>query len=308
MRASLTTLCLAALLAACGGSSSSATTTSSDTPLARADCQPAPALPLVLPDNPVFTADPLGPLVDVTCDWPRYQPAAAFCVRIDAAELTPGGTGPLTAEGSEPECRASGFSAEDHGLYKVRIDTPELCEGCRRLFIDLSQGGKAQGHAFYMIASFNPGHTIDPYSHSPNTKNFTNDALVAPPGTPLQDLIGRADLYMKTYVTHTTKFAHSGAQGGYYIGPWYLNHAGERIHGVYVDLQPSAFGLGNPNLNAIRYLAGYNSGTPSRPDNLLGDFAGFNFLYAGCVDRAGGSAIALDPFGGEGLSSTPRSL
>ncbi|HSW14231.1 MAG TPA: hypothetical protein VLI06_15405 [Solimonas sp.] len=294
MRATI--LLLAILLAACGGSTDApqaAATT--DTPLSRADCQPAPTLPLEIPDMaPLFAIDPIGPLQDVTCDWARYQPAEAFCVRIDAVELTPGGTGPLTAEGSEPECRASGFGPEDHGLYKVRIDAPELCEGCRRLFIDGTPPLKAQGHAFYAIASFNPGHTIDPYSHSPNTKNFTNDALLAPPDTQLQALIGGADLYMKTYVTHTTRFAHSGAQGDYYIGPWYLNRAGERIHGVYVDIKPSPFGLGDPNLNAIRYLAGYNSGTPSCPDNLLGDLAGFNLLYAGCVERPGGSAIALD--------------
>ncbi len=161
---------------------------------------------------------------------------------------------------------------------------------------DDSSGLTAHGHAFYALASFNPTYTVDPYAHSPNTKNFTNDELVSPPGTPLPMLIGITDTYDKAYVTHTTKFAHTGIQGPYYIGPWYVNRSGERIHGLYLDIDVmDAQDLGNPNLNAIRYLVGYNSGRISCPDNLLSQFAAGDFLYAGCVEQPGTSSYALDP-------------
>ncbi len=263
---------------------------------AAVNCTPAAEVSFPIPQNPLLTLDPIGPLSDVTCDWQHYQPAAEFCVKLNAPEFTPGGTGPLTADGDDPECRLSGFNADDQELYKVKIDTPILCPGCRRFFIDMSQipEGRSLGHAFYAIVSFNPTYTIEPIAHSPNTKNFTNDHLLSPPGTPIAALVGAQDLYAKDYVTHTTKFAHTAIQGPYYIGPWYVNRSGERIHGLYLDVNVGdALNLGDANLNAIRYIAGYNSGLC--PDVLLG-MPGLNFLYAGCADHPGTSSIALDPF------------
>jgi hypothetical protein len=258
-----------------------------------------------IPETPLFTLDPLGPMSDVTCDWQQYQPAESFCVQLDAPEFTPGGTGALT-DGNDPACRFSGFTAADQNLYKVEITTPILCAGCRRVFMDFSQIPAdrpdeqifyAHGHAFYRIMSINPSYTIDPDSHSPNTKNFYNDKLVSPPGTPIEQLVGAIDTYDMAYVTDTRFFAHTGIQGLHYIGPWYVNRAGERIHGIYVDVNVvDATRLGDPNLDAFRYMTGYNSGQFTCPDNLSPMFADGNLLYGGCVDRAGGSSIALDPF------------
>lgn len=284
------------VLAGCGSSGPGAATEQSALDGA-SNCVPATAIATPIPDTPVFALDPMGPLSDVTCDWKHYQPAAAFCVKPDAPELTPGGTGPLSAVGSDPECAFSGFAPDDKSLFLVRIDTPILCPGCRRFFVDLSMATVAHGHVFYAIASFNPTYTIDPIAHSPNTKNFTNDYLVSPPGTPLATLVHDLDQYFKAYVTDTDKFAHTGAQGPYYIGPWYVNREGERIHGLYVDVDVAdAQNLNDPNLNALRYLAGYNSGTPSCPDNLVDSFTDFDLLYFGCNDRGGTSSIALNPF------------
>lgn len=258
-----------------------------------------------IPNSPLFTADPMGPMLDVTCEWQRYQPADDFCVQINAPEFTPGGTGPLM-DGRDPACQFSGFTPEDTNLYKVQLTTPPLCPGCRRVFFDFSaipeddpasQLFYAHGHVFYRVSAFNPTYTIDPDSHSPNTKNFYNDKLVSPPGTPIEQLVGALDTYFMAYVTHTSKFAHTGAQGSHYIGPWYVNRAGERIHGAYVDVNVgNATSFGDPNADAFRYLAVYNTGQATCPDNLSPDYAGVNFLYAGCVDGRGGSSIALDPF------------
>lgn len=288
---------LTTLLAACG-SDDKPGPASPDVAAGGEACPPSAQVDYPIPDTPVFTLDPLGPLTDVTCEWTHYQPASTFCVKLDAVELTPGGTGTLT-DGRDPACASSGFAADETELYKIAIDTPPLCAGCRRLFIDLAQipENGAHGHAFYAVASFNPTYTIDPFAHSPNTKNFTNDELVSPPGTPLATLVYAGDTYFKAYVTHTTKFAHTALQGPFYIGPWYLNRDGERINGVYVDVDvASAQNLGAADLNTIRYVAGYNDGTPTCPDNLLGDYAAADLLYAGCATHPGTSRIAIDPF------------
>jgi hypothetical protein len=79
-------------------------------------------------------------------------------------------------------------------------------------------------------------------------------------------------------VTDTAQFVHTAIQGPYYIGPWYLNRAGRRIDGVYFDVdvaEPTA--LPNPQLNAIGYAAGFDSGRlcpSSDPDAP----------YGGCID------------------------
>lgn len=292
------TLFLAAwlsLLTACGGGGDEVAGIEGTGAVATSCLLSAEVTDPAIPENPLFTLDPIGPLSDVTCNWQHFQPAESFCVQLDAPEFTPGGSGVLT-DGSDPACRFSGFSAADQDLYKVEISTPILCAGCRRFFIDMSQipEGQSLGHAFYAIASFNPTYTIEPIAHSPNTKNFTNDHLLSPPGTPIATIIGAQDLYAKDYVTHTTQFAHTAIQGPYYIGPWYVNRAGQRIHGLYVDVNVGdAMDFGNANLNAIRYIGGYNSGLC--PDALL-NMPGMNFLYAGCADHPGFSSIALDPF------------
>ncbi len=258
-----------------------------------------------IPESPLFTLDPLGPMLDVTCEWQHYQPADDFCVKLDAPEFTPGGTGPLY-DGRDPACQFAGFAESDTGLYKVQIPTPPLCAGCRRVFMDFSAIPEddaaaglfyAHGHAFYRIMSLNPTYTIEPNSHSPNTKNFYNDKLVSPPGTPIEQGVGALDTHFMAYVTHTRFFAHTGAQGVHYIGPWYVNRDGERIHGIYVDVNVGdAMASGDPDFDAFRYMTSYNSGQVTCFDNLSAMTSGGNMLYGGCFDRIGGSSIALDPF------------
>ena len=236
-----------------------------------------------------FQADALGPMTDVTADWQHYQPSSAFCIRPDALGFTPGGTA-ATATGRDPVCRRSGFPATATGLYKVEIRTPILCAGCRRVFIDFSKipAGGARGHAYYKLASVNLSYTVDPLAHSPNTKNFTNDKFLTPDGSLQQPIISLFDLHAIAYVADTVHFIHNELQGPYYVGPWYLNRAGQRIDGMYLDMDVvDASRLGIPQLDAIAYIDGFNSGRlcPSDAD----------ILYVGCVDAWSFSASSINP-------------
>jgi len=237
-----------------------------------------------------FQQDSMGPLTDVTAHWQRYQPARAFCIRPDATQYTPGGTG-ANATGADPACRRSGFPADATGLIKIQVRAPILCAGCRRLVIEFSKipAGGAQGHAYYHLASGNFTYTVDPIAHSPNTKTFTNDKLLAPPGSPQELIIDAIDLHAIAYVTDTVHFIHTAIQGPYYIGPWYLNRRGHRIHGVYLDVDVAdAAHFPIAQLNEIGYVDGFNSGKlcPSDADAF----------YAGCVDSFGYSVSMVNPF------------
>lgn len=234
----------------------------------------------------------LGPLRDVTSGWRSYQPASAFCVEPDTPQYTPGGSG-ATATGKDPACRRSGFPRSATGLVKIQVPTPPLCGGCRRLFIDFSKIGAgtsyAHGHAHYRLASANFTYTVDPIAHSPNTKNFTNDKLLAPSGSAQEQLLGTLDLHQAfAYVTDTAHFVHTATQGPYYIGPWYLNRAGKRVNGVYFDVDVAdATSFPSAPLNAIGYAAGFDSGRlcpSSDPDAL----------YGGCFDSFSLSASMVD--------------
>jgi hypothetical protein len=176
------------------------------------------------------------------------------------------------------------------GLVKVAIPTPALCAGCRRLFIDFSKipaSGGARGHAYYHLAAVNFTYTVNPVAHSPNTKNFTNDKLLAPPGSLQEQILAAIDLHAIAYVADTAFFVHNAIQGPYYIGPWYLNGQGDRIHGVYLDV-PKTIRFPIAQLNQIHYAAGFNSGQLCPSDADL--------LYAGCFDAAAFSVSSVDPF------------
>jgi hypothetical protein len=183
---------------------------------------------------------------------------------------------------------------------RIRVGSPALCAGCRRLFIDFSKipaanappALYARGHAYYHLVSANPTYTVAPVAHSPNTKNFTNDKLVTPDGSPQAQVIGQFDLHAMAYVTDTAHFVHTAAQGPYYIGPWYLNRRGQRIDGVYLDVDVAdATQLpGGSQANGIAYMAGFDSGTGCPADD--------DAYYGGCVDAGGGSAETIDPFAG----------
>ena len=262
---------------------------------------PLPALPAPTSNNP------MGPLVNVTAHWRSYQPASTFCIRPDAFQV-PAGTD-ATATGRNAACRASGYPAKATGLYLVSVPTPPLCSGCVRLFIDFGAipqlsstapklVSSAHGHVFFKLASMNPGYTVSPTAHSPNIKNLTNDALVAPPGTVIPTLTGALDAHLITYVGDTRRFSHDAVQGPYYTGPWYVNTAGKRIYGAYLDVRLSgATQLPARTLNDISYLVGFNSGTATCPDNVLfnGKYADGNYFYAGCADRFGMSD-RVDPW------------
>jgi hypothetical protein len=246
-----------------------------------------------------FQQDSLGPIRDVTAHWRTYQPANVFCIKPDVSEYTPGGIGP-TVTGRNAACRHSGFRRSVKGLVVVRVRTPILCTGCRRLFIDFSKIPKtdsppqyyARGHSFYRLASPNFTYTVDPLDHSPNTKNFTNDKLLAPYGSPQERVIGAMDLHqMFGYVADTTHFVHTQIQGPYYIGPWYVNRSGRRIHGIYldVDVNDASKYPGGTQSNEIGYADGFNSGRmcPRSDDDSF---------YGGCVDWWGFSTSTVNPY------------
>jgi hypothetical protein len=260
--------------------------------------------------------DPLGPLVDVTADWQHYQPSSDFCIKPDVIDYP--AASDATATGADPACRASGFSADATGLVEVKIDTPPLCSGCRRYFIDYSLLGpstpadpSAHGHAYFRMLSFNPTYTVEPTAHSPNIKNFTNDELVSPPNSPQYAVMSRLDPELMAYAADTANFAHTAAQGPYYIGPWYVNEAGQRIDGAYVDVSLThAVDLHDATLDSIVYAAGFDSDPSSCVDAaLLGSaYADGNYFYGGCVNDAAASAPpGLDPWPDPaGLSGAAR--
>lgn len=262
---------------------------------ARSHAQPLPETP--------FTQDPLGRIVDVTDSWQRYQPSTAFCVRPSVFEVT-GDTG-ATETGEHEACRRSGFRPAHKGLYLVRVETPMLCAGCRRLFLDYTKipdenqppEFDSHGHVYFRLQSANPTYTVDPIAHSPNIKNLTNDKLVAPEGSQQESIFHGFDLHAMAYTGDTAYFAHSQIQGPYYVGPWYLSRSGERIRGAYLDVDVAgAEQLPDPMLNAIYYMAGFNNGEATCPDNLDPGFRDGNYFYAGCFNWFGGSTEGVDPY------------
>lgn len=252
------------------------------------------------------SSDPLGPLVDVTADWQAYQPNSDFCVHPTVFEV------PATTEiatGSTPACAKSGFAPSATGLYEVKIDTPGLCQGCRRLFIDYSKippstmsAPTSHGHAYLRLMSFNPTYTVQPLAHSPNIKNLTNDYLVAPPGSPISALTSQVDPYDMAYAGDTANYAHTAAQGPYYVGPGYLNTADQWVTGAYLDVDLSkASQLPQAELNVIRYAAGFDSSPASCPDAALfgPEYTDGNYFYGGCVNAFGASSPpGVDPWAG----------
>jgi hypothetical protein len=250
-----------------------------------------------LPPLP-FMQNPLGPMLDVTDDWQSYQPADDFCITPNVVDPTDQIVALVTPVPVQDNCGA--------GTYKGHIVTPPLCPGCRRLFFDYSQIPAvndpakllfyAHGHAYFRTSSLNPTYTIDPLSHSPNIKNFTNDKLVAPDGSLQEQIAFALDLHDMSYVGDTKNFAHTASQGPYYIGPTYLTKSGEVKNGAYVDIDVGQYPpLGNPNLDAIYYQAGFNSGEATCPDNGT-PFEDGNLFYGGCVDHFGMSSTPLDPY------------
>ncbi|MGH2792795.1 MAG: hypothetical protein ACRDKG_00670 [Actinomycetota bacterium] len=255
-----------------------------------------------LPPTPI-TQSPMGPLIDVTGAWTDYQPAVAFCVKPDVYQLT--GIGP-TVTGADPDCAFSGFAPGDSGLVKIEVQTPPLCNGCRRLFMDYTKipanepGVRyAHGHAYFHYGSFNPTYTVEPIAHSPNVKNFSNDKLVVPEGSPQEPLVWAFDLHNRTYTGNTTHVVHSEVQGPYYTGPWYMNDQGERITGAYLDINV-ANDLGSlaldHRLNEIAYFAAFHSGETTCPDELSDTYADGDAFYGGCIDAIGIGREVIDPF------------
>jgi hypothetical protein len=250
------------------------------------------------PSGVPFYYDALGPISDVTTHWQHYQPANAFCVQPEPGGHTPGGVGP-TVTGRNAACRHSGYPKAAKGLIVVRVRTPTLCSGCRRLFIDFSKIPKTgappyyypHGHVFLRLSSANFSYTVDPVDHSPNTKNFTNDKLLAPAGSAQERLIGAGDLHqMFGYVTDTLGFVHTAIQGPYYVGPWYVSRQGRRVHGVYLDLDvaDATQNPGGVSFNDVSYAAGFSSGQSCPNDD--------DAFYGGCVDWWGYSSSTVNPY------------
>lgn len=271
-----------------------------------------------LPATP-FTQDPLGPISDVTANAASYQPRAAFCVRPDVFQF-PGPEASASYTGADADCAASGFTATDSGLVKIRTDgpsgacgtcTPALGSGRRRLFIDFSKIPAnappllyAHGHAYFHISSFNPSYTIEPVAHSPNIKNFTNDKLFVPDGSPQQPFVYGFDTHSRAYTANTAHTVHNADQGPFYTGPWYVNAAGERIHGAYLDVEISPEYAAPPQahrINEIGYGAGFHSGEEVCFDEVVGRRFGEQYrdgdgFYGGCIDAFGAGRTTIDPY------------
>jgi hypothetical protein len=258
-----------------------------------------------LPDSP-FTQSPMGPLVDATAGWQNYQPADVFCVKTDVFQLT--GIGPMV-NGADPDCEDSGYALTETGLVKIEVETPPLCAGCRRLFLDYSQIPPvndpprlyAHGHAYVHLTSFNPSYTVEPIAHSPNIKNFTNDKLFVPDGSPQEPFVWAFDLHAIAYTANTAHIVHSDKQGPYFTGPWYVNIHGDRVYGAFLDVNVVT-DLGplsiDHRLNEIGYGAGFHSGEAICPDETLGGgmYADGDAYYGGCVDGFGGGREVIDPY------------
>ena len=134
-------------------------------------------------------------------------------------------------------------------------------------------------------------YTLDPLAHSPNTKNFSNDKLVVPEGSPQQPIVWAADEHQFAgFTSDTAHFIHNVKQGPYYTGAWYVSRRGRRIRGAYldVDVADATRYPGGAQANQIGYAAGFNSGgrCPSDAD----------FLYGGCFDNWGFSLSTVDPY------------
>jgi hypothetical protein len=75
-----------------------------------------------------------------------------------------------------------------------------------------------------------------------------------------------------------------------------VNRAGERIHGLYVDVNVGdATPLGDDMADAFYYQTGYDSGQLTCFPNGSPMTSDADLLYGGCVDRVGGGADAYVP-------------
>jgi hypothetical protein len=80
-----------------------------------------------------------------------------------------------------------------------------------------------------------------------------------------------------------------------------VNTAGTRVVGAYLDVTVVT-DLGplplDHRLNEIGYFAGFHSGEPTCPDELLVDgvYADGDAYYGGCVDHFGAGRGVVDPF------------
>jgi hypothetical protein len=256
-----------------------------------------------LPPRP-FTQDPLGPMSDVTATWLDYQPRDAFCVKTDVFQYPgPGSSAVLT--GADPDCAASGFTAANTGLVKITVGAPDLCAGCRRLFIYFTGIAVnapprlwAHGHAYFHLVSLNPSYTVHPEGHSPNIKNFANDKLFVPVGSPHEDAVYAFDTYSRAYTGNTAHFVHNAVQGPYYTGPWYVNREGVRIRGAYLDVRTAPDDPLPAELRQVAYGAGFHSGEQVCFDEIIGSMLGDDFrdgdgYYGGCIDGFGAGRATL---------------
>ncbi|MGH2728682.1 MAG: hypothetical protein ACRDKS_17060, partial [Actinomycetota bacterium] len=184
-----------------------------------------------------------------------------------------------------------------------------LCNGCRRLFLDYAEipdandgvVRHAHGHSYFHYGSLNPTYTVEPIAHSPNVKNFSNDKAVVPEDSPWEPVVWAFDTHNRTYTGNTVHVVHSNVQGPYYTGPWYVNTAGERILGAYLDIKVAGeLGAlpGDHRLNEIGYFAAFHSGEPTCPDEVIGGgmYADGDAFYGGCIDGFGAGRETIDPF------------
>lgn len=251
----------------------------------------------------MWSQDPMGLISDVSGNAAHYQPATDFCILPNTFE----GTGDQQINATGDDCQPWFPAGTVLKYYKLHIETPPLCPGCRRLFIDYSKipatnsppNYYARGHVYYHLDSMNPSYTMEPIAHSPNTKNFSNDKLVVPAGSPQEEPVWGFDLHAIAYTGDTLKFSHAKIQGPWYTGPAYVNSAGEWINGVYLDVNVGdATPAYQPIIDSIGYVTGFNNGEATCPDNVLfgGAYQDGNYFYGSCVNWWGSSTGEVNPF------------
>jgi hypothetical protein len=101
-------------------------------------------------------------------------------------------------------------------------------------------------------------------------KNLTNDYLVAPPGAPSSAVTSQLDPHLLACAADTANYAHTDAQGPYYVGPGYSNTAGDLIDGTYEDIDLNAAKELGSALDPITYQSGFDSDPKACPDSGLG--------------------------------------
>ena len=115
--------------------------------------------------------------------------------------------------------------------------------------------------------SRNPTYSSSPTAQ-PNIKNFTNDYLVAPPGSAHSQLIAKVDPHLLTYAADTAHYEHT-TSGALLHRTLLPEPDGDRIDGAYIDVDlAQGTQLKRAELDGISYGAAFDTDPAICPDTL----------------------------------------